>query len=100
MRRFVIAALALAGLGAPLSSTVQAAILTYNPAGPTTNNNLSDPGNWVGGVAPVAGDTLVFPSGNQGGSVNNDFGSIAFDSIQAQSQWNGPENAPRAIIDR
>ncbi len=29
----------------------------------TPNDNWSDPKNWVGGVAPVAGNSLYFPTG-------------------------------------
>ncbi|MBI3358313.1 MAG: autotransporter-associated beta strand repeat-containing protein [Nitrospirae bacterium] len=40
------------------------------------NANWATATNWVGGVAPVAGDDLVFPSGITGSSpTNNDFGS-------------------------
>src|SRR4051812_16780834 len=34
---------------------------------------MSTPGNWVGGVAPSAGDDLVFPALAQNITVTNDF---------------------------
>jgi autotransporter-associated beta strand protein len=45
------------------------------------DNNWSTAGNWQGDVAPVAGDSLVFPQGSAG-ATNNDFAAgTEFDSI-------------------
>jgi len=56
-----------------LTSAAAAAILTWNGGG--GNNNWTTAANWVGGVAPVAGNSLVFDSTGVGArpSPNNDF---------------------------
>src|SRR5262245_44598147 len=41
----------------------------------TPNRNLSDPGNWVGNVAPQQDDTLVFPGGLTGARLGVPAGS-------------------------
>jgi uncharacterized repeat protein (TIGR01451 family) len=52
----------------------------------TTSSNWSDPANWAGGVAPVAGDALVFGPGASRLSNTDDFGSgTAFGSITFSS---------------
>jgi autotransporter-associated beta strand protein len=49
------------------------------------NGNLSTPGNWVGSVAPVAGDDLIFQPGVPRLLVTNDFSpNRAFNSITFQ----------------
>jgi autotransporter-associated beta strand protein len=51
----------------------------------SANGNFSTAGNWVGGVAPVAGDDLVFQSGVTRLLVTNDFApNRAFNSILFQ----------------
>lgn len=53
----------LAGMGALLAApAVSAAVLTWN-GGASPNPNWSAGGNWVGGVAPVGGDAVVFING-------------------------------------
>ena len=48
----------------------------------TLSSNWSDATNWVGGVAPVTGDNLLFPSGAARLSNTNDFtAGMAFGSI-------------------
>ena len=42
--------------------------------GEAGNGSLSDGGNWVGGVAPVAGDALDFSSIASATTLNADFG--------------------------
>ncbi len=59
------------------------AALTWTGAG--TNNNWSNAANWAGGVAPVAGDQLIF-SGTTQTTTNNDFvAGTTFRSITFQS---------------
>jgi autotransporter-associated beta strand protein len=51
----------------------------------SANGNLSTSANWVGGVAPVAGDDLVFQAGVSRLAVTNDFSpNRAFNSILFQ----------------
>src|SRR6516165_9858077 len=46
------------------------------------NNNWSNPANWVGNIAPHAGDDLVFPGGAARTSPANDFSAnTTFNSI-------------------
>jgi fibronectin-binding autotransporter adhesin len=45
-----------------------AAVRTWDGGG--ANDNWTTPNNWVGNVAPVAGDSLVFPAGFEGTTVN------------------------------
>ena len=47
------------------------------------NDNWSDPMNWVGGAAPVAGDTVIFPASPIGGifTSNNDIANTTFYSL-------------------
>jgi autotransporter-associated beta strand protein len=55
--------IALALLGALLSAaSALAAPITWN-GGATPSPNWSDGGNWVGGIAPVAGDDVIFING-------------------------------------
>ena len=52
----------------------------------TTPGNWSDANNWVGGVAPVSGDTLVFPTGLTGAALtsNDDISGGSFGSVIIQ----------------
>jgi len=51
----------------------------------SANGNFSTAGNWVGGVAPVAGDDLVFQAGVTRLLVTNDFApNRAFNSVLFQ----------------
>lgn len=64
-------------------SNSPAAIITWNGAGDGTTMSL--PGNWVGGVAPVAGTDGIIFDGTTGLAINNDYpggnGSPAFAGI-------------------
>src|SRR5688500_3362803 len=73
-RRFARLALVAAILGAMLplallSGTASAATKTWTGLG--NSFTWSDPGNWNGNVAPVAGDALVFPAGVPGPASKN-----------------------------
>lgn len=52
----------------------------------TTPGNWSDGANWVGGVAPTAGDTIVFPSGLTGAALtsNDDITGGSYNSVLIQ----------------
>src|SRR5437016_4671047 len=61
-----------------------AATKTWSGAG--ADNNWATSANWVGGVAPVSGDDLVFPEGaSRLTNVNNVAASTAFSSITFQA---------------
>jgi len=47
-------------------------VITWTGAS-ATSNNWSDPANWLGNVAPVAGDNLNFQDSSRRASTNNDF---------------------------
>lgn len=53
------------------------------------NNLWSNPANWSGGVAPVAGDSLTFANGVQTSNINDYPAGTAFGLIHADSA-NGP----------
>ncbi len=55
--------------------------------GTSPNDNWSDASNWVGGAAPVAGDTIIFPSGPTGAALtsNNNIANTIFNSITIQA---------------
>jgi autotransporter-associated beta strand protein len=55
--------------------------------GTTPNDNWSDPANWLGNKAPVAGDSLIFPTGPTGAALtsNNDIANTLFNSITVQA---------------
>ncbi|MBI1797420.1 MAG: autotransporter-associated beta strand repeat-containing protein [Candidatus Eisenbacteria bacterium] len=70
------------GLLAP--AAVRAATVTWSGAG--TDNNWATAANWVGGVAPISGDDLVFPgSAARLTNVNNLLASTGFSSISFQA---------------
>src|SRR5437868_15516193 len=58
--RITVVKLSLALILVCLPGPVQAATRFWNGNGP--NNNWTNTLNWVGGVAPVAGDELIFQS--------------------------------------
>ncbi len=73
-------ALAVAGVGA-FTSVANAGIDTWSGGSTVPTNNWTDPGNWVAGVAPLAGDTLIFDGTNQP-ATNNDFAAgTAFNGL-------------------
>lgn len=63
-------------LASGLAFAASAATVTWTGGGATAN--WSDAGNWVGGVTPATGDTLVFQSG---AGSNNDLASTTYASI-------------------
>ena len=60
--------------------------VTWSGGDVTTSTNWSDGNNWLGGAAPVAGDTIIFPSGLTGGALtsNDDIPSGSFASVLIQ----------------
>jgi len=52
------------------------------------SGNWSAAANWVGGVAPVAGDTLVFPASSTTKAMTNDL-AAAFDIVSLTFDGNG-----------
>ena len=71
----------LLGVGVTVAPSVSAAVtVTWSGAG--SDANWSTGANWVGGTAPAAGDSIVFPSGPTKTTVNNDIAiDTAFDTI-------------------
>ena len=55
--------------------------------GTSPNDNWSDATNWAGGAAPVAGDSVIFPSGPTGAALtsNNNIANTIFNSITIQT---------------
>ena len=88
-RRFVRMAVSAGLIGAllPMTAFVEqvTAVQTRTWTGGGGGQLWSDPGNWSGGVAPAAGDNLVFPALNVNKQLTNDypqgtlFGSITVD---------------------
>lgn len=82
----------LAALSAPLiiSSVAHAASITWSGGGTLVSGayNVSDVGNWVGGVAPTTGDILVFPMTVPAAQrhINND---LAIDTSLGGIQFTG-----------
>ncbi len=76
-----LAALLCVALGFSLGSpAAHAATRTWDGGG--TNNAWTNPTNWMGDVAPLAGDDLVFPAGAARLSHSNNFtGGTVFHSI-------------------
>jgi autotransporter-associated beta strand protein len=63
------------------------ATYTWSGTDAATNDNWSDPNNWQGGAAPIAGNVLVFPSGLTGSAVksNNDLtAGTSFNSLMIE----------------
>ncbi len=72
-------------------SVAQAAPKTWTG---TTDLNWATPGNWVGGVAPSAGDDLIFPVGGSHTSNFNNFpAGTSFNSITYQAAYTSIGNA-------
>jgi autotransporter-associated beta strand protein len=65
-------------------TTIAAPTITWSGAG--TDTNWSDGNNWVGGTAPVAGETLIFPPSPTGGvfTSTNDMPGTTFSSLEIQ----------------
>ncbi len=59
------------------------AVKTWNGSG--GNSNLNNPANWVGGVAPVTNDDLVFPDAAIPSTVSNNYpANTTFQSVTLQ----------------
>ena len=80
-RKALLSAAVMVGLS-QLVSTASAADLIWTGLG--TGNTWSDPGNWVGGVAPNAsgGDQVFFDGNTQTITVNDYAANTAFNGIQ------------------
>lgn len=76
MRSFTISMLVLASVAFGATHTASAATRTWNCA--NTSGNWSVATNWVGGVAPIAGDTVVF---NCAVSTNANLGAVALGAV-------------------
>lgn len=75
-------------------ATVHGATVTWQGGGPDLN--MTTAANWVGGVAPVAGDSLVFPDSAGFSSVVNDFvAGTSFTSITLNSVVAGNVASPQ-----
>src|SRR6266478_1750645 len=61
-----------------ISATSHAAIKTWSG---TTSANWNVTTNWVGGVVPANGDSIIFPSGGLNQATNNDFVGLSIASI-------------------
>ncbi|MDG3007728.1 Ig-like domain repeat protein [Paludisphaera mucosa] len=58
------------------------------------SSSLSDPLNWVGGLAPLAGDRLIFPANASSFTIVNDFAAgTRFDSFVFASGYTVTGNA-------
>src|SRR5215470_6046369 len=67
-----------------LETRLAPAIATWDGGG--ADNHWTTAANWVGNVAPNAGDQLVFPGGPARLTTTNDFAAgTAFDSISITS---------------
>lgn len=77
----LVAALAvgLLVLGPPGMASAAPATRTWDGGG--TDDNWTNRFNWVGDIAPVAGDNLVFPPGNARTSINNFGSGTSFGSV-------------------
>ena len=64
----------------PLEDRRLLSVMFWDGAGP--DKNWSTAANWAGGIAPSAGDSLIFPTGVTQTSANNDFAAgTTFGSI-------------------
>ena len=87
-RAFCVAIVALA---AAATLPLMAATKIWTGAGVTevsSSTGWSLGANWQGGVAPAAGDSLVFPTSEHPGATN-DLGAVVMDSVQVSgsSYW-------------
>jgi hypothetical protein len=88
----LLAAMLVSGL--KVSTTDYAATqCTWTGGHPPTS--LSSPSNWVGNVAPAAGDDLFFPSGVRRTSIKNNFpNQTSFNSLNLSgSNYNLKKNS-------
>ena len=69
-------------------TTITPPTITWSGTDVATSDNWSDANNWVGGVAPVAGDTVIFPIGLTGAALtsNNDIADTTFSSLMIADQ--------------
>ena len=82
MKRFLATAVCLF-----LGVSASAATKSWTGA---VNNLWSVGGNWSGGVAPVSGDALEFPSGAPQTTIVNDLSGLTIDTITFTSFFVGP----------
>ena len=96
--------LALPALMVLAAPPAQAATRTWSGGAPLLNA-WSIAANWSGGVAPVAGDNLVFPLGAARMTNRNDFpagtafGSITFQNLPVNPRWRASNRAPASWTD-
>jgi hypothetical protein len=85
IRRGLVCGLVVASIAAlPTSLVTRAANAVRTWTGAGADNNWRTAANWLGGVAPAAGDDLVFPSSAKE-QTNNDYpDGTVFGSIAAQ----------------
>jgi len=88
----LLAALLLSGLKVP-TIAFAATQVTWTGAHPPTA--LSNPANWLGNVAPAAGDDLFFPAGIRRKSIRNNYPNLtSFNSLNfSGSNYNLRKNS-------
>jgi hypothetical protein len=83
------------GLGSPVANLLIPDLVAYTGdiwTGKGSDNLWSDPANWSGNSAPVAGADLLFPSGALQEASVNDLG-LAFNSITTAGTYSFSGNA-------
>ncbi len=94
---FAVVLLAIVSLGT--SRTVDAAT-TRTWTGNGTTNNWSEAANWLGAVAPVAGDQLVFPPSANRKTNNNNFpANTSFEDVTFTGSGYSIDGNPIAVVD-
>ena len=69
-------------------TTITPPTVTWSGTDVATSDDWSDPLNWVGGAAPVAGDTVIFhrPDRRAALTSNNDIPNTTFSSLTIADQ--------------
>jgi hypothetical protein len=83
-----------------LAMTGQASAATKIWKGGAGNVFWSTPGNWQGNAAPQAGDSLVFPAGAPGTTVNNLAAATEFASLTFQASGYSVDGNQILLVDR